>query len=303
MEKKIIELLDQKISDLKDILSNNEFLVYTEYDYISKNNLKEKLDKIKELVENSDIEIIMIDKKIWEPLYNVLDYDVVANYKRQQKLNSIIRYVYIFVIILMIFFASYIYFLMDTDADTQVQDPSQEIVYTTWFTQDTVSNFYNLYLDEEISHDQMLSLLDNMANQDNMEYINEILSDLEAKREEQIAMEEEQEEDEAEEIDEETEEESQEDEEEQEEITESEQQAQEEIDQTWAFQVNTVTHINLRQWPGLDNPIISVIPDEVSIYIKDYEYVNQQAWYKTSYDWNEWWISWVGIDDPDLYDN
>ena len=259
MDQKIIELLNKKLTELKNILVNNEFLIDTQYDYVDKKNLDKKLKKIKELVEdkNTDVEVIMLHKNIWKPLYNILVYDLLKKYEKQQKYNSVIRYWYFFAIVVLLAVSSYIFLNPPIEKEYE-----EKIVYQTWIDKTSISNIYELYKNEVVSDKELQELIAAAEEMDEVEEA-ETIEKEQVKEELQETIEEEEENAD-------------------EEISEAEQDAQEQIDQIGSYEAKTVLNINLRESPGTANPIITVIPSWTDIQIVDYDYVEGNALYQTS---------------------
>ena len=302
-------------------------MVDTEYDYIDKKNLNEKLEKIKSLVKDKDedIEVIMINKEIGRPFYNILLSEVEDQAKKQQRINSYIRYSYLFMILVFVGLSSY-FVLNPPDVGEWKEIGDYD--------------FSSLHgeLMERIGEDEqkiskILSSLDESDQIDLEEYIvdtwlGDKITQVDEKQEETTEAEEEPEEDEDEdEEQEEDEEEPEEDEEDEEddetepeddpsevsgaeqpeevEITQEQEEVHQQLDESEDQQIEatTVANINLRQGPWTDNSRILTIPSGTPIQINDYAFSEDEAWYQTSYQWETWWISWIGIDDPNLFED
>ncbi|UFX83334.1 hypothetical protein [Candidatus Absconditicoccus praedator] len=127
MNEKLLYHLDKKIEELEKILNNEEYVIDTEYDFVDKKNINSKLEKIKNLVQenNIDVELILLNKDVGKPLYSILVNDLVSKSKKQQRINWIVRFMYFSLILIFIVLIGY-FFVNPPTEDTMDESITQE---------------------------------------------------------------------------------------------------------------------------------------------------------------------------------
>lgn len=149
MNEKLLYHLDKKIEELEKILNNEEYVIDTEYDFVDKKNINSKLEKIKNLVQenNIDVELILLNKDVWKPLYSILVNDLVSKSKKQQRINWIVRFMYFSLILIFIVLIWY-FFVNPPTEDTMDESITQESRFA-WVEADEIGKLMIKRLSED----------------------------------------------------------------------------------------------------------------------------------------------------------
>ncbi|UFX83336.1 SH3 domain-containing protein [Candidatus Absconditicoccus praedator] len=118
MDKEVLKDLNKRTKELRDFLENNKFLIDSSFIRIDSSNLDQKIEELKSAISQSDSGTtgIIIHKNVGKPLKNILISDLMKNYKKQQKINFILRYSYFFVILLFVITSVFFIYLSSDDS-------------------------------------------------------------------------------------------------------------------------------------------------------------------------------------------